>query len=74
MRKQISEVFEIDITLIGGYALKHETPWPKRNVSVDSVEASSEFITEIMEDYKRMPTESQGIIEWGFRNINSKDN
>ncbi|TGJ78255.1 hypothetical protein E0Z10_g10507 [Xylaria hypoxylon] len=52
---QIQALFTLTDTLSGGCAKRHELPCPSRGVAADSVEASAEFITEIMEDVNCLP-------------------
>jgi hypothetical protein len=50
----------------GGRAGRHETVDPGRGVPADSVEASAEFITEVMEDVHNLPKQDSELLDRRF--------
>ncbi|KAI1336854.1 hypothetical protein F5Y15DRAFT_426624 [Xylariaceae sp. FL0016] len=60
----VDEHFDVVDGWIGGKAAQHEEP--DRSVPADSVEVSSEIITEVMENPSKLPSSEKQFLDRGF--------
>ncbi|KAI0008875.1 hypothetical protein F4779DRAFT_412379 [Xylariaceae sp. FL0662B] len=66
---QVAVYFNVVEGWIGGSALNHEKAPASRGVSADSVEVSSEIITEIMQDISTLPGSEKQFLQRHFQPI-----
>ncbi len=64
--------FNIDDTWLDGRAEQHQQPNRRLGKEADSVEASAEFIAEIMEEKRKIPDEDEELIARDFRIVEAE--